>query len=506
MKKIFLAVFYFLFVFNNPAHPESIPPNNETNAVHELYDLCNQQIVSMETALISVLATLHNYQQYWLKQQVRPSYTLLPHSIHDSMYGKTVRSVFDEALQQLENAISKNAQNLGELRLKKDALVNRKKNDDYQEIQTITLFISSLLNQQTADTPQQEMTPVILHALIVHNLANIKQYANTSLQSLSPYAKPGHFKRNWGKYAIIGFCTVIGLYNYIKNKSAINQWIAQSPDVIKNFYQTYVATPLKNSWDIIFHPDKGESVVPKEGFLPPNQIKNDENFLELFFKQEALKLNNAFPKNEQLTEEEIDHYVHNAVIRRDTSRLNDDYDEQFKYPLYNLGSPNGSVVRLVIIWVLNTMLRAEDIIMKTEGSIRALEKKYIKSSQLNFELSVTIPAVAGVYGLYKLYARYRTKTWNRFILKPIHQTMRQIQVILNRYTSDISLDVKDYGLLYYWTHILLAYNKYLPANDQISLKQDLEHLASLHYTIPQKKEVIERMYRTYDFLLEPLKK
>lgn len=122
----------------------------------------------------------------------------------------------------------------------------------------------------------------------------------------------------------------------------------------------------------------------------------------------------------------------------------------------------------------------------------------IKRQQINYYLSSIMPILSAAYGCY-CYCRYLYKHESCF--KPIRMTLRDIDIQLNKAIGGgEKKKFESFGRLYFLVQQLRFYNPYLSSEDFLLLDYDIKELLSLDLTYEQKQKVVERMYRTYDFL------
>lgn len=131
-----------------------------------------------------------------------------------------------------------------------------------------------------------------------------------------------------------------------------------------------------------------------------------------------------------------------------------------------------------------------------------VEETFVKNQQVNMYLAAIGPVLLGVYlghkGINKAYHRYvEHDTWHvpmRYYLRSI---MQQINLVAQKpMQRSFAVDGKVYMLV---TH-LRQYISCLKDEELMMMHQDLHDLLSFDLNYDQKQHVIERMYRSYQFL------
>ena len=124
-----------------------------------------------------------------------------------------------------------------------------------------------------------------------------------------------------------------------------------------------------------------------------------------------------------------------------------------------------------------------------------------RDQQLNLAMAAIAPTILAAFGAYysgkSLYNKYiKHETWYR----PMQLIVREIDKILNKLTAENTIFFADDGMLYVLTRELKTYISCLPNEELEMIEQDLKELSAYHLSYQQKRGVIDRMYRTYQFL------
>jgi len=136
------------------------------------------------------------------------------------------------------------------------------------------------------------------------------------------------------------------------------------------------------------------------------------------------------------------------------------------------------------------------IILNGENQLNIALKEVYADNRLMISLAALIPAMAvagtGIFAAKNLYKSYA--------YEPIRQSMRHLDRVLNNaLEKDFSFDIQ--GQVYFLTEQLKNKVSVLPMPESFMLHQDITELRSLELNYAQKYNILQRMYRTYKFLL-----
>lgn len=151
----------------------------------------------------------------------------------------------------------------------------------------------------------------------------------------------------------------------------------------------------------------------------------------------------------------------------------------------------------VVIW-LNAWKHS---VIKWLNQNTDVANKSLKQQQLTIAMAAIAPAALGACGTYyatnSLYLKYvKHESW----YKLMQMILRDIDKTLNKLTSQNHVSFADDGMLHVLTRRLKAYVSCLPNEELQLIQQDLQELSAYHLSYQQKRGVLDRMYRTYEFL------
>lgn len=127
--------------------------------------------------------------------------------------------------------------------------------------------------------------------------------------------------------------------------------------------------------------------------------------------------------------------------------------------------------------------------------------KSIKQQQLTLASAAIAPVIISTYITYRItnhaYNKYvKHESWHR----PMQLIIREIDKILNKLVCNQEASYADDGILHVLIVRLKTFISCLPNEELQLIEKDLEELSAYHLSCEQKRGVLDRIYRTYDFL------
>ncbi|OGB85932.1 hypothetical protein A3J41_01845 [candidate division TM6 bacterium RIFCSPHIGHO2_12_FULL_38_8] len=124
-----------------------------------------------------------------------------------------------------------------------------------------------------------------------------------------------------------------------------------------------------------------------------------------------------------------------------------------------------------------------------------------KDQQLTLASAAIAPVLIGAYTTYRLtnhaYNKYlKHESWYR----PMQLIMREMDKILNKLTANQTCSYADDGMLHILTLRLKTFISCLYNNELQLMQEDLDELADYEISYEQKQGILQRMYKTYEFL------
>ena len=151
--------------------------------------------------------------------------------------------------------------------------------------------------------------------------------------------------------------------------------------------------------------------------------------------------------------------------------------------------------------MVKTLLVNYDQKMKlVEESVNIVNEAFLKRQWVNIYLAAIGPVLAAGYVSYKLGSRWYDKSYYANYIKPMCKIVRELDVLLNSVLHKTEHDFFVDGKLYYLVWNLKSYIACLDIEEQQQMLVDIKDLTSLHFSYVQKQKVVDRIYRTYEFI------
>lgn len=136
-----------------------------------------------------------------------------------------------------------------------------------------------------------------------------------------------------------------------------------------------------------------------------------------------------------------------------------------------------------------------------ENVVKKANENAGKREQIVLRVVLAMPIVIGSYALYyagsSFYNQYiKHESW----YKPMQLITRDIDKVLNKLTSQEQRSFVDDGRLHVLLLKLKSYMYCLPNEELELIQEDVAELLAYHLSYQQKRGVLDRMYREYEFL------
>ncbi|KAI9301701.1 ATP synthase regulation protein NCA2-domain-containing protein [Cunninghamella echinulata] len=318
---------------------------------------------------------------------------------------------------------------------------------------------------------------------IVDNQHIYQQYLTTWK---TDYGIPSRLVRYW----LPGITVYIAskqISSYVFNrKDDIISWLETSVETIREFLIHWVWEPTLKVLDTIRVKEENQQfgVSSKEG------LRSDLASLERMVVQFA-------KEHYSLSDQEIVQ-LGNKVRDGDMSVILRAYENEIKSPLKN--AIRGDLIQTLLIQVQKTKV---DVDM----AMQALDK-LLKSNELNFAFLAVAPSMlltwASISWIKNMYIK-RGGHKMKQIRQPIKDAVRRIERLLTLDPNhDDELTCESQGALLCELLLLRNYAQSLPTRNSIRelFIEDIRDLETVKLSKQQKVETIQRMYRTWHFLLK----
>lgn len=457
-------------------------PNKKVAA--QLYDqaetaalsaLCKKESILVMNQLIQIVTKLFDLLEYWQRINNRPVLYFATHWPTRFFEQKPLALIASESIKNIKEAIYYYTYFLGNIYRNTYKLNTLKTEDEYKgHLAKTSFLINACLNHETFEEPQEAilLSSQELHDLLMRNYEIATHFETTALLRLAKHKSPSHFERNWLKYTIGAAATLGGLIYYKTHQEQITQTSAQTMAAVKKLVQTNLVEPLKNIFDAYF------------------SKQNNEAPTEFELKTESINTKYLTAKYPQKSGDEIKKLAHEMTLKRDSSQLKDDIDFAYNNP--GKAWYYGSITAPLI-----------EIRMEALNAIDAV-RHGLNQNHVNFNLAMTLPAIAILGGLYVLYRQ--VNRFSKDILSdqhrnPVREGLINIENMLNKFNkSQTSVPFEAEGLILYWLSQLRCYAPHIPEHHRAQFEEDLSQISSPDFELHQKLATLERMHRTYEFL------
>ncbi len=284
-------------------------------------------------------------------------------------------------------------------------------------------------------------------------------------KKLNEHLKPSHFIRHGFLYSCVALTAIAGYTTYQQNEAKIPEYKQKSIETWQYFVQEYVKAPLHKFKQIIW----------------------DKKTLEL----EMLDSIPEIPLIEKLEYTDDDKLKLQITGSLFGTKL--PADATITIPSISVTKEENKVIELLNDLIANHQIREKKILHSA--------KQFIKDQQLTIACAAMIPTALiawfGYYTLQKTYNKYiKRESW----YKPMQRLIRDMDKILNKLTNTAGPSYYDDGVLHLLTLRLKSFIPCLDNEVLILMRQDLAEIGAYHLSYEQKRGVLERMYKTYDFL------
>jgi ATP synthase regulation protein NCA2 len=436
------------------------------------FENCKEKAILFRECLLETIDTLYPHLDYW-----KHSRSLTATSISE----KIKINVHIDALEQ---EITRNAHFLGLI----NELIRQFNDQNAQEkVETPPVTLASLMHHCfsfcSLDSLEEKLKgsldQEIINKILLSTSNDMKLYTKKSLESIKSHQCPNHFTRHWLGYTLCSLSAVAILAYLHQNKEVVRTALSTTHESSKRFFNNHIYKPLKNAINIFYGKNQPKSIAVSEESIKRMIIEYfQDNHTKMKPEEMAQKAQEAAKIRElpaELIEEcakEIPNIRTNLLI------------PNFRITRYY---GNGQYLRIKAIELEIVKLRLIDI---------------LQANRLNIELLLTIPVVALLYCSYKTsQIIYQNIQPQHIFYQPLKTAFLKIEHILNIHNnSAITMGYSIQGQLSYWLYKIQNYTNHVPFDKRISFLEDLEELAAVNLSISQKLSIINRMYRTYDFL------
>ncbi|KAJ1860230.1 Intraflagellar transport protein 88 [Coemansia sp. RSA 486] len=358
---------------------------------------------------------------------------------------------------------------------------------------------------QTADSKPDLLPDTEINRICqAEELAKKAQTASAQFtQRLERYRRPSLIARGWLPALAFIFCARQLTLYISDNREDFKAWLLDGAATLQNYVAQYILAPLRSAYETIRYGKHSYSVVTEESLLSDFRSLEDMvvGFARRFGSVDAAD-------------------VRRRVESGDLSDVMQVYAREMQQPFKN--AVFGDLVEAMLIQVQKVKV---DV-----GQTMAALDKLLKSNELNFLLLSTVPATLSIYAAGR-WISSRFSWWvggsSRYTVSSISVVMRDIDRLLNNSGHEETNAVARagcttmavaHGKLICFTHYLRHHARVLPDSGacgkvrvgsgwvstlprtRTMFLQDIRDIESVALDNAQKRNVVDRMYRTFRFL------
>ncbi|KAJ2610144.1 Nuclear control of ATPase protein 2 [Coemansia sp. RSA 1804] len=322
-------------------------------------------------------------------------------------------------------------------------------------------------------------------------------------ENMCKYRRPSLLSRSWlpAVFALAG-AKYLSSYVY-GHQDDFKEWTASGLVTLRNYVIQYILQPLRSGYETIRYGKHTYNVFTQESLV--SDFKSLEDMVLAFAK----RFGTVDPAE-----------IKSRVESGDLSDVMHVYAQEMQQPLRN--AVFGDLVQAILIQIQKVKV---DV-----GQTMAALDKLLKSNELNFLLLSTVPATLSIYAG----ARWilRRLSWlaggkERSTITSIQLVVRDIDRLLNNASNSTrkhplqsmaTQEAATHGRIICLTHYLRHHAQRLPntampgsmrtgvgwcyflPHTRALFMEDIRDIESVFLTNIQKRNVIDRMYRTFQFL------
>lgn len=380
-------------------------------------------------------------KKYWFYEKFYLSQPLLKKNPLYVLYPASYKKNVDMRLRGLEDLEEQIAHMLGVCLYGVHILSSLQNEDQIKP----TLIAASRLLYDVYHLPysghESSLDPIQLFTELGYIYGNMDEHMTHVKEVLEENKKPNFFVEHWFGCSCCAVALAATYALYVKYQKEIPVYANKTIKVVDDFIDEYVVQSIDGLVKVVWHGNKG--VIPR---LPE--------------KMPSLS------------------HLDNRAVRWTGTK------DDFNVKIDELKARE----KVLIEWINDMSSFAEDT--------------FLKNQQVNLYLAAIGPVLFGTYLAYQS----GRKAYGRFVehdgwYAPMKYQLRAIDQLINSVAhKDIEHSFADDGKLYMLVMHLSQYISCLQDEELMLMRQDLKELLSFELNYDQKQGVLERMYRTYQFL------
>jgi hypothetical protein len=440
-------------------------------------------------------------------------------------------------LLQLRRMQKKYFQILGELTAHVGKFDLRVSYDKHHE--WLSEFLSIILHMYDEDMNKQQLSASKLALVMTETARRLPKQYQSMLKTLAALQVPGHFEKNWWRYALLGAgATAAGIWLY-KNYQRVPGMMQSAK---QNIWNRLVYTPYREVKDAFLGDDiqNNQERIAWEQKLDQNlklinrvlgdREPNTKQLYDLFVTvMNECSKKNYLPQNidqsaiNRAADAMINPALGNAYLALDLLEhaMNKSMNEigtlrnasiwQIPSAATRGINETGLYLPLVYLTAQAYKLQFKTLISPTKeicqgfarlGNklINEVERSKTQSKAI-FAMLLCVPTAAVIYGAVKGTNKLVATIKGHPEYRPIRTALVDIAHILNLCNAhDAEMEAADYGKLIYLVHKLRTEIHQVPTELRRRFLDDIRKLKSITLTAEKKMKVIDLMYKNYAFL------
>ncbi len=437
-----------------------------------LLSLCQKMFEHHTIACESFLNVVLTAKKYWMYEDFYMKQSFFGKNIVYNFYSSKYQNKITTKLQALD-AIENDVAGIFGFCLYGLSNIQKIKSEDVlvEQINMIFDQFGKLFNISDLNH-EQKRDPIILFNQIISMNDTIQQRMNIAQVSIKQNDKASFLVDHWFGISCATVAAITAACMYAKHEQTITSIYQQGKIAVPNFWQEYIVDPMIGLKEVVWD-------------QKTKKLEHVQHFPDI------LEFPNI-PESQDIPEfDGYMTYLVNPILNPLVKVINTTKKDLIK---------TANTWKDDIVKTANTWKEASENTLNTK--IDEANNTIIKNNQINMYLATIVPVLLGSYVLYsstfKAYDHYvKHKNWYlpmRYIIRSIDQLVNKVARSCQEHSF------MDDGKLYMLVQQLKGYIVCLSNEELFLMNSDINELLSFDLNYGQKKGVIDRMYKTYEFL------
>jgi len=359
---------------------------------------------------------------------------------------------------------------------------------------TIAVGIRRVLNPGVAPKPAESLsTYAELLAQIIENIEDMDAYKTCFQQNIESLKMPGHFERNWLRYTIGTVLAVGAACAVYKNRAELVESAHQLADGVPNVFNNYIKAPF-NKLCGFFIDEKVKKDTP--------EAKDLVKRLKSIGDSKGLKYTQEYYAGMVGKQESLDFLIAQLP---EPARLKATQDFTKWLAEQGGGMTIWNIGEAIVGFkpVIGACSEFPEIAAAFLPALNEFGKAKGNDSGFLITCVQNTPGLAAVWSAKWVACQGYGAVKDSFAIdyRKLSNPLIELERILNRNYTEQQLSDEERGYLLYY---LLALKKRLAIIPDVQVRQDfardVAEIESAEFSIVQKLNTVQRMYRVYDFL------